>query len=279
MNDSELKFCMIKSVLRNIPLPSLKETKNRRIIVSLTSYGKRLENVDLTIRSILLQSVRPNKIILWLDSSISSNMLPHRLILLKNKGLDIRFNCVDLKGHKKYFYAMQEYPDSLIITVDDDVVYYPDTLKTLIDTSRKYPNAVVARRVNQLTFLNNSIMPYSEWNFNCRQYLKPRMDLLATGVGGVLYPPSCIPDGAFNIDSIIKNAISADDIWLKFHEVSKGIKTVWASNRHTHPFEMPGSQTLALFSTNIDKGINDLVIKKLLKEYDMHATLFEEDAC
>ena len=29
----------------------------------------------------------------------------------------------DLKGHKKYFYVMQKYKYSPIITVDDDMIY------------------------------------------------------------------------------------------------------------------------------------------------------------
>ena len=40
-----------------------------QIIVSLTSYGNKLQLLYLTIESLLRQTVKPNKIILWLDQS------------------------------------------------------------------------------------------------------------------------------------------------------------------------------------------------------------------
>ena len=39
------------------------------IIVSLTTFGKRINNVHLTIESIFRQTIRPEKIILWLAES------------------------------------------------------------------------------------------------------------------------------------------------------------------------------------------------------------------
>jgi len=49
------------------------------IIVSLTTYGKRLQQVYLTIESLMQQSMKPNKIVLWLDYSFQDKRLPQLL--------------------------------------------------------------------------------------------------------------------------------------------------------------------------------------------------------
>lgn len=63
-------------------------TSNRteKIIISLTSYPKRFHAVYYAIRSIMLQSVKPDKIVLYLDSNVSEDMLPKRLKALQAKG-------------------------------------------------------------------------------------------------------------------------------------------------------------------------------------------------
>ena len=38
-----------------------------QLIISLTSYGNKLQLLYLTIESLLHQTIKPNKIILWLD--------------------------------------------------------------------------------------------------------------------------------------------------------------------------------------------------------------------
>ena len=59
----------------------------------------------------------------WLILSLMVYLVYQRNCLDQQKrGLTIRF-CEDLKAHKKYYYAFKEYPDDIVITVDDDVIY------------------------------------------------------------------------------------------------------------------------------------------------------------
>ena len=82
-----------------------KETKNKpRIIISLTSFPKRIDIVWITIESILRQSQKPDEIILWLaeEQFQGIDSLPKSLLELMERGLTIRF-CDDLRSHKKYY--------------------------------------------------------------------------------------------------------------------------------------------------------------------------------
>lgn len=42
----------------------------KEVIVSLTTYGKRLYDVYLAIESIMQQSMKPNRIVLWLGDEL-----------------------------------------------------------------------------------------------------------------------------------------------------------------------------------------------------------------
>ena len=120
-----------------------KKKRKERIIVSLTSYPKRIGEVWITIETLLRQTVKPDMIILWLADTQFNGIesLPKKLIDLQKSGLTIRF-CKDLKSHKKYFYTMQEYPEDLIILVDDDMFYPYDMIEKLLKLHYEYPQDI-----------------------------------------------------------------------------------------------------------------------------------------
>ncbi|WP_322354172.1 hypothetical protein [Paratractidigestivibacter sp.] len=233
------------------------------VTVSLTSYGKRLNIVHLTILSLMRQSVRPDRIVLWLDVEEGSGAVPGSLRKLEGYGLDIRYGCEDLKGHKKYFWALREFADSCVITIDDDVMYPADTVESLVAAHKHFPDAVVARRVNRMVSADGELVPYAEWEFEWHECDVPRDDLLATGVGGVLYPPRCFGDQAFDLDPIESTGLGNDDLWLKANEIIEGRKVAWAPCERMHPHEIAAEQDDGLSVLNVQGGGNDASIKAI----------------
>lgn len=103
----------------------------KQIIVSLTSSGQRIHNAYLAIESIMQQTLKPNKIILWLaEEEFSHNQLPESLKILESRGLEIRF-CEDQKTYNKLIPTLKLHPDDIIITIDDNVIYPIDLLDRL----------------------------------------------------------------------------------------------------------------------------------------------------
>ena len=98
------------------------------IIVSFTSYPKRIMTIDKVIESVINQTVPPDKIVLYLSSCEfqDCNAMPD-LEKYKKYGFEICWCDENLKSHKKYYYAMQQYPDDIVITIDDDF-YYKNTM-------------------------------------------------------------------------------------------------------------------------------------------------------
>ena len=77
------------------------------IIISLTSYGKRIYDVYLTIESLMRQTIKPNKIILWLaEDEFSLDNIPQTLKNIQKRGLTIEF-CEDIRSYKKLVPALK----------------------------------------------------------------------------------------------------------------------------------------------------------------------------
>lgn len=253
----------------------IKPNNSPKIIVSLTSFPKRFKSLDLSIKSILLQDQKPDKIIVYFDGDTKYSDLTDSLKEFEQYGVEYKFhNETLLKAHCKYYFAMQEYPNSIICTTDDDVILPRTWLSSLIASYKKYPECVSARRVHLIKSKNDSILPYNLWRDQWRRIRKPSNRLIATGVGGILYPPNCFPKAAFNQDIIKSIALNADDIWLKCWEVMTKRKVVWVPNFEVSLAETDTDSINALSSSNVDKCQNDIILNNIIRFYSINVACF-----
>lgn len=247
------------------------EERKEKIIVSLTSFPARFPYIGMCLKSLILQDFKPNKIIVYLGSDSTPEMFTGQMIEFQKYGIEYRFDCEkNLMSHKKYFYAMQEHPDAVIVTADDDVMYPHNWLKTLYDSYKNNPNAISARRVHQIIFdEQGKMIPYDRWKDQCRKIRKPSMKLIATGNGGVLYPPHCFDDEVFNTDVFSELCLRADDLWLKCMEVRNRIPVVWVKNWQVMPVPIDFGSNSRLQDENIFTGKNDEILNKMMKYYSL----------
>lgn len=247
------------------------ESRTRYIIASLTSFPARLNIVPYVIHSLLRQTMKPDKLILWLaESQFPDRKLPKIFDKIKACGVDIEFR-EDIGPHKKYFFAVKEFPEAIIITFDDDIIYDNNIIETLYKSYIEHPECVSAMRVHKIKFLDDgSIAPYSQWEgeYKHSKGLESHQFLATTGAG-TLYPPGVLHNEAFNISAIKKLCPKADDIWLKFMQVMKGSKVVPASDQCVIPGKVISeSRSTALYNVNVLEGYNDVQIKNLLEAYN-----------
>ena len=114
------------------------------LIVSLTSFPQRIYDLHFCIYSLLKQSLKPDKIILWLGQDEFPNKekdLTEDLIKFTRMGLTIRF-CKDIGSYTKLIYALREFPDDIIITADDDIYYEKNWLEKLYNAYKKQPDMI-----------------------------------------------------------------------------------------------------------------------------------------
>ena len=210
--------------------------KSKQIIVSITSCLARIKSAALAIETMYRQTRKPDKVVLWLAASQFPDRyvnLPKELLrLVSEKGLEIQWCDEDLKSHNKYFYALQKYPDELIITIDDDTLYPPQRINNLYLSYLLHPHSVAAARVH-LNPVSESgeIFSYELKHQEIDAYLdRPSLQLYASGYGGVLYPTVLFSNvrDLFDKEAIKRTFLDADDLWLKRMELVAGIPVVVA---------------------------------------------------
>ncbi|MBD5470173.1 MAG: glycosyltransferase [Lachnospiraceae bacterium] len=218
--------------------------------------------------------MKPDRIIVWLDDNVEQSSLTPKMRILEKYGIEYRY-VKDLKSHKKYFYVMQEFPDSIIITIDDDVIYSKDVIKSLMDTHERYPDAVCARRVHKITKkTDGTIAAYNDWLGEYCECDVPSHALVAVGVGGILYPPHCLYEKAFDEELIRKLCLKADDIWLKFMEVLNETYVVWTSCKIPMPELIEKAQETSLNGENVGQNMNDVYFANMQNYFHVQAKDF-----
>ncbi len=238
------------------------------MIVSLTTYPDRISTVWSTIASLLHQSLKPKKVILWLArEQFPDQKLPKQLLALETRGLEIRW-CKDLKPHKKYYYVMQENPDDFIVTVDDDVFYPENFLEELWMGHERFPDAVICTWSHEITFDHVGVFAaYNDWSDLTSN--TPDFLTLPVGCGGVLYPPRSVDEEIFDEEKIYKLALFTDDLWLKCMELLQGTRAVNISKKPLVYFNNVRAQKSGLWVKNAAEGSNrnDRVWNALMEQY------------
>ena len=244
------------------------------LIISLTSFSQRLDNVYLTIESLMRQTLKASRIILNVCAKdFSEKNIPESLKLQQKRGLEIAYIEEDLGPYTKYYYTLQNNPNSLILTVDDDIMYPVDLVSKLYGAYLEAPNVIHCHRAHRIRkSAKGQVLPYKQWDFNT-QFSQASFDIFPTGVGGVLYFPGCFDQDILNKELFLELAPGADDVWLKAMSLKKGIlcKKVPDVRSWMLRFPLiPDSQVVSLKRTNKKKsGGNNEKITKVFNQFDL----------
>lgn len=249
------------------------------VTVSLTTYDKRFYDVYLTIESIMQQTMKPNRIVLWLADEFQGVHLPKTLQNQIKRGLEICY-CKDIYSYKKLLPSLKNFPDDVIITVDDDVIYHMDMLEKLINAYINDPSYIYFNRGHRMKMVNSAKLDkYMKWDWYIQDQTSSALNF-PTGCGGILYPPHCFNNEVFNETVFLNICRYADDVWFKAMALYNGVlcKKVYTHDNNGHEFlENSSVQNVSLKSLNIGrKSLNDVQIKAVFDKYDLYKILQNE---
>lgn len=245
--------------------------RNQKIIVSLTTYPKRIGTIWMTIETLMRQSVKPDTIILWLAESQFPNGiedLPVSLLRLRDRGLSIRF-CDDLRSHKKYYFALQEYAEDLVILADDDMFYPRDTIQKLMKMHKKWPQDIccMTAQVIEPGFCS---VPSLWRNPKLDEHNLQHTDRIQAFTGsGTLIPPGALHQDAFDSDRIQQLCFHADDLWITFMAYRKGTRLTTSKKWRAFPVSIYGTAEGSLYYINGEGMQNDVQWQNLLDHYQI----------
>lgn len=240
------------------------------VIISLTSYPARINTVHLTIQSLLNQTRQADKIILYLGKdkfSAAEKSLPEQLINLCGDKFEIHWVEKDLRSFTKLIPALHEYPDDIIVTADDDILYAADWLEKLLISYEKNPEYIHCHRCHRIGFKNERILPYRKWYHNVK-IPSVSFNNFLTGGGGALYPPRCLFQDIYNEKLFRELCPLADDIWFWAMAVLNGTRIKIIENAQPELQYVSGTQEDCLSKINNgEQNMNDVQLAKVLQKY------------
>ncbi len=247
----------------------IKQKTNPKIIVSLTSFPARINNLHYCIYSLLNQTKKPDILVLWLAPEEFPNkekVLPQTLLNLKQNGLTIKWY-KNIKSYKKLIPSLKEYPDDIIVTADDDVYYNKNWLKKLYNAYLIDKKSIHGHRAHQITFnTDGSIRPYIHWK---KRVHKNTTNPFLTGVGGILYPPHSLYKDTTNETLFKKLSPLADDIWFWAMTLKKGTKINLIKNNLREQKKIGQENSICLYTENIGYSKNDEQLQNVLSFYKL----------
>jgi len=245
---------------------AVKSGLNSSLVVSLTSYPPRYPKLELTLKCLLSQSIKPDELILWVAKN-DYEALPSSVLQLENtfSYFNIR-SCDDLGSYKKIIPTLQLWPDSFIVTADDDVYYPKNWLSGLVEAARLAPDRVSGYRLHEITFnLDGNISPYRLWRHNVAANTQSE-HLFATGCGGIIYPPNTLHSDVADIKTILSICQNADDVWL-YWMLQRGGASVGSVGKQLNVVSWRGSAQTSLTQENYLNNRNDIIIKSLVNHF------------
>ena len=243
------------------------------VIISLTSFPERINIVIKTIKTLLTQTMKPDMVILWLAPEQFPNRekdLPQDLLDLQKYGLTIDWY-KDIRSYKKIIPTLKKYPDSIIITTDDDIYYAPDTVESLYKSYIEHPEEIQAHRCDWLSIGINNKIAWAKTRELYKDLHRGEASFRQrlTGYGAVLYPPHALYKDVIDEDKIAKTIPTHDDIWLWAMAVLAGTKTRLVKGYSESINYIEDSQQFGLCKVNkkgVGMGLSE-AYNIIIKEY------------
>lgn len=260
-----MSACLVRSDIV-MALPSLrkKHALPGELIVSLTSYKPRFPVLAATLKTLLSQSVQPDRLILWISHEDVAHLTDDIKALTKY-GLEIK-ETENTRSFKKIIPTLALYPDAFIVTADDDVCYAYRWLETLSNDWNASLNPIVCHRSHRIHYLAPlQPAPYKNWEHSIKGPMTST-DIFPTGIGGVLYPPHCFDNEVMNAPAFMELCPRGDDIWL-FWMARRNNKTYKQTAVDMEFLNWQGSQDVALWHDNLSDGHNDVQINNMINAY------------
>lgn len=250
----------------------------REVIVTLTSYGQRVEDMlPYALYSLMNQTVKPNRILLWLDNEHwNDNNLPAVIKQFVKHGLEVRY-CEDIRSYKKLIPTIETFPNAIYITADDDIYYKKTMVGELVEAWEINPRSLHAFRANSPTFTDTgALRSYSQWKIEVPAGTPA--PVFPTSGGGVAYTRELLYADVCRQDLFLELSPLADDVWLYFMTILN----------HT-PIDVLGStygtsldilyrrnpRNASLQKQNMGMGMNDVQIQNVMNYYGLST----EDLC
>lgn len=217
------------------------------VIVSLTTIASRLDVCRQTCLTLASQDSPPDRIVLHVSSApyLLDSGIPDSTSMRWAEGIPgLHIEWVENAGpYRKLLPALlQARTGDIVVTADDDVLYGPGWLGSLVIAAERQPDAVVCGRARRPSSLLGRYRGYWAWPFASTGSIAK--GLVPVGTAGVAYRPELL-DLDWLVDSHQKDvAATTDDLWFAEAARRKGTPILVAPGTESHISPIPHHVTL-----------------------------------
>jgi len=256
-----------------IPLSKASDEFDDTLILTMTTYPKRVKYASKALKSVIIQNTTNARIVVYAFSDEYSEV-SRKLYVFEKYNVKIESYPHNLRQYLKIIPALERNPDKTIITFDDDILYPAGWLKGLLRARLNYPNFQIAYRGQ---FIQREVILTPDIYFNSKIYTPSKIEklrpeeIILTGVFGVVYPPHQFCSIVVDMEKAMSLSPSNDDLWLYFNSIHSRIDKIVLPNPFGEPLYFFGSQENALWKQN-DAGSkrNGEAITKLTSYFAKH---------
>ncbi|PHR09454.1 MAG: hypothetical protein COB29_04440 [Sulfitobacter sp.] len=242
------------------------------VTISLTTTRDRLYLLRFTLISLMEQSFKADKIVVWLsrdaylrdrglgDFNIQS-WAESRLPYGYANNIEFRY-CENIGPYRKLIPMLKTCSfDDVIVTADDDIVYKKNWLKSLIEKFDESEGCVVACRVRRVSYnFLGFVKSYSFWPIvHNKSFLDE--DFAITFGAGAVVSPAFFSRSDVNDDSFLNLCPTADDLWY----------TALLKNNNVGVEVVPETIDSLIFLSHDDGLVNDNLLPN---KSGIHAVLY-----
>ena len=224
--------------------------------------------MHLSIQTILNQTRRPNLTVLYLaeeEFPRREDDLPKNLLALCSERFEIRWT-KNIRSYKKLIPALKDFPEEIIITFDDDLIYHPELIERVFAGYKKYPTLINCHRINNIwldetgeaEFAKNHFVPYDKPTY---------LNKISSGLS-CLFPPHSLHEDVLREDKFMTLAPTNDDIWFWLMGVLNGRRVNVVENNIDKLTYIQGTQDISLWHiNNFGERLLFKDLKKILNAY------------
>ena len=199
---------------------------NVKLIISLSSNPKNINNIENVVNSILEQNIDHSlyKIILILSKLEfnNNNEIPRNIKLLEQSHkLRILLINNNLNSQSRLIFAIKKYPNNPILLISDNIIFPYGWLEMFINDHKRYPNDAISASIQYYFGKNLEIKEFIEGFkgekfgiFNQAYDMIFNFALINTNLGGTLYPKNFFKNNSFfDLNLFLNISYDSDEFW------------------------------------------------------------------
>lgn len=236
--------------------------RSERLVVSLTTTPARAGRLGAVLRSLIDQTVQPDRIVLALPTHTRAGIpYPGAATLDLPSGVEI-LACRDEGPATKLLPVLEAEPRALLVAVDDDVIYPRRFLASLLDEHRRRPDAALGFPGVRLS----PGIPFSRLDHTFATGIpEPRRVDVLFGTWGYLVPPGALGPEVHDLSAAPEALRWVDDIWFSGHLARAGVER-WVVRADELPIETPNIWRSSLTGGVNASGRNDSIALDYFRE-------------